>query len=76
MFRPEIDDEIEEMLDDVIDESVTVPLSASDLSFNQKVRIVVEALYGEVQRRENPQLVIDRYYLEEADGPDFPNPNS
>ena len=76
MFRPEIDDEIEEMLDDVIDESVTVPLSASDLSFNQKVRIVVEALYGEVQRRDNPQLVIDRYYLDDSDEEKMPSPNS
>lgn len=73
MFRPELDDDIEGMVAEIVDESVTVPLPADELSFNQQLRIVVSALHAEMQEVDNPQLLIDRHYTEsDNSGPDFP----
>ncbi len=45
MVRPEIDEDVIEMLNEIIDEAVEVPLNSDELSINKQVRIVVEAQY-------------------------------
>ncbi len=45
MVRPEIDEDVIEMLNEIIDDAVEVPLNSDDLSINKQVRIVVEAQY-------------------------------
>ena len=49
MARPEVDDDILEMADEICDNAVTVPLPADDLSNNQKLRIIVSAVYEELE---------------------------
>jgi hypothetical protein len=69
MARPEIDDEHIEKLSEIIDNSTAVPLPSDELSVNQQFRIVVEAVYEEMQRREEDnqdmKILIDRHYLDE-----------
>jgi hypothetical protein len=72
MFRPELDDDLKEKVAEIVDESVTVPLPADELTFNQQLRIIVRALHAEMQEHDNPQLIIDRHYMKsENDGPDW-----
>ena len=67
MFRPELDDDLEEMVKEIVDESVTVPLPADELSFNQQLRIIVTALHAEMQDVDEPQLLVDRHYTKSGD---------
>lgn len=62
MRRPEIDDDVIEMLEEVINESVAVPLGADELSINQQMRIAVTALYGELEEHDDAALLIDSHY--------------
>lgn len=69
MARPEIDDEHIEKLYEIIDEATAVPLPADELSVNQQFRILVEAVYEDLQqaREEDGEVTIsiDRHYLDE-----------
>ena len=59
MIRPEVDDEVMEMVDEIIDTAVTVPLSSDELSYNQKLRIVATAVHEEIEK-DDITLVVDR----------------
>jgi hypothetical protein len=63
--RPEIDNENIERLNEIIDKSVSVPLSSDELSINKQLQILTEAVYDEVEKSElqgnSTTLVIDRY---------------
>jgi hypothetical protein len=70
--RPEIDDENVERLGEIIDASVSVPLSSDELSINKQLQILTVAVYDEVReiRRANerdhrndkkPTLIIDKH---------------
>jgi hypothetical protein len=63
--RPEIDDENIERLNEIIDRSVSVPLSSDELSINKQLQILTEAVYDEVEESErkgnSTTIVIDRY---------------
>jgi phosphoribosylpyrophosphate synthetase len=59
MIRPEVDDEVMEMVDEIIDTAVTVPLSSDELSYNQKLRIVATAVHEEIEENDTT-LVVDR----------------
>lgn len=64
MRRPEVDEEVIEMLEEVINESVAVPLPADELSINQQLRVAVTALYSEVQQYDDAALLIDKHYTD------------
>jgi hypothetical protein len=63
--RPEIDDENIERLNEIIDRSVSVPLSSDELSINKQLQILTQAVYDEVEESErkgnSTTIVIDRY---------------
>lgn len=59
MIRPEVDDDVMEMVDEIIDTAVTVPLSSDELSYNQKLRIVATAVHEEIEENDTT-LVVDR----------------
>lgn len=65
MARPEVDDEILEMADEICQDAVTVPLPASELSANQQLRIVVSAVYETVEDGDE-QNHIDYHYRDET----------
>jgi hypothetical protein len=65
MVRPEIDDEHIEKMEEIIDNSVAVPLPADELSTNQMFRIIIDQIYSEYQQAENPKLVIDNEHVGE-----------
>ena len=50
--RPEIDDENAERLAEIIDASVSVPLSSDELSINKQLQILTVAVYEEVRQLE------------------------
>lgn len=52
MARPEVDDGILEMADEICDKAVSVPLPADELSNNQKLRIVVTAVFEELEEND------------------------
>ena len=56
MVRPEIDEDIIEMLSEIIDESVEVPLSSDELSLNKQFRILVEAHYEYMNENESNRI--------------------
>ena len=58
MIRPEVDDDVMEMVDEIIDTAVTVPLSSDELSYNQKLRIVATAVHEEIEENDTT-LVVD-----------------
>lgn len=64
MRRPEVDDDIIEMLEEVIDNSVAVPLESGELSINQQLRIAVTALHEEVKKHDDATLLIDKHYTD------------
>lgn len=64
MRRPEVDDDVVEMLEEVIDSSVAVPLKADELSINQQLRIAVTALHEEVRTHDDATLLIDKHYTD------------
>lgn len=64
MRRPEIDDDVIEMLEDVINQSVAVPLEADELSINQQLRIAVTALHEEIETHDDATLLIDKHYTD------------
>lgn len=66
MARPEVDDEILEMADQVCQAAVSVPLPASELSANQKLRIIVSAVYEDLEEDDLVNYV-DYQYEEEPD---------
>lgn len=47
--RPEIDDENIERLNDIVDASVSVPLSSDDLSINKQLEILTKAVDSKIQ---------------------------
>ena len=54
MARPEIDDEHIEKMEEIINNSVAVPLPADELSTNQQFRIIIDTVYSELEEaREN-----------------------
>jgi hypothetical protein len=65
MIRPEIDDENVERLNEIIDATVSVPLTSDDLSINKQLEILTKAVYEEVEEArkqgENVTTVIDDY---------------
>lgn len=62
MARPEVDDETLEKAKEVIDGAVSVPLPSDELSTNQQLRIIVDAVYAEFQQRgDNATLLIDKH---------------
>ena len=63
MFRPELDDDLREMTEEIIDKSVSVPLPPDELSFNQQLRIIISAVYEEVEERDDAVLIVDDHYL-------------
>ena len=65
MARPEVDDDILDMAAEIVDESVTVPLPSDDLSFNQQLRIIIGAIYSEVENAEDPKLIVDEHYMKD-----------
>jgi hypothetical protein len=65
MFRPELDDELKEMTEEIIDKSVSVPLPPDELSFNQQLRILISAVYEEVKSNEDATLLVDNHYLKD-----------
>ena len=61
MARPKVEDETLEKAAEIIDGSVSVPLPSHELSANQQLRIIVDAVYAEFQDLEPDQaLIIDR----------------
>lgn len=63
MARPEVDDEILDMAGQICQDAVTVPLPAHELSANQKLRIVVSAVYETVED-DDEENHIDYHYEE------------
>jgi hypothetical protein len=62
MARPKVEDETIEKAAEIINESVTVPLPADELSTNQQLRIIVDAVYAGLHDRDTgSELIIDRY---------------
>jgi hypothetical protein len=62
MARPEVDDDTLEKAEEIVDGSVTVPLPSDELSANQQLRIIVDAVYAEYKSRgDDAQLIIDRH---------------
>lgn len=53
MVRPEIDEDVIEMLNEIIDDAVEVPLNSDELSINKQVRIVVQAQYKYLEADNN-----------------------
>jgi hypothetical protein len=52
MARPKVEDETIEKAAEIINESVTVPLPADELSTNQQLRIIVDAVYAGLHDRD------------------------
>jgi hypothetical protein len=63
MFRPELDDDLKTKTEEIIDNSVSVPLPSDELSFNQQLRIIISAVYEEVEERDDAVLIVDDHYL-------------
>jgi hypothetical protein len=50
MARPEIDDKHIEKMEEIIDDSVVVPLPSDELSVNQQFRIIIDVVYTQYQK--------------------------
>ncbi len=67
MARPKVEDETLEKAAEIIDGSVTVPLPADELSANQQLRIIVDAVYAAYKQHGDEGLVIDEYDTSDED---------
>jgi hypothetical protein len=71
MARPKVEDDTLEKADRIIGESVTVPLPPEELSANQKLRIIVDAVYAEMKEiePEDRSLIVDRHDISRESKP-------
>ena len=75
MARPQVDDDTLEKASEIIDESVTVPLPSDELSANQQLRIIVDAVYaGLDDAGDDAELIVDQYDTGNRNGNDLPEP--
>lgn len=64
MARPKVEDETLEKSAEIISRSVTVPLPPDELSANQQLRIIVDAVYAgleDIDDEEEAELIVDQY---------------
>lgn len=67
MARPKVEDETLEKAAEIIDGSVTVPLPSHELSANQQLRIIIDAVYAAYQKHGDEGLIVDHYDTNDDD---------
>ena len=69
MARPKVDDDTLEKAEEIINTAVSVPLPSSELSANQQLRIIVDAVYADLDKvgRQGAKLTIDKHDTSRTD---------
>jgi hypothetical protein len=62
MARPKVEDDTLEKAAVIIDNSVKVPLPADELSANQQLRIIVDAVYAAYRASPDGDIIIDQNF--------------